>query len=125
MELSEIKNRKVYISGKMTGLSIDEIFKNFNHVEDVLVSNQNYVMNPAIMWHLKDTTGFTAEQYLAIDFAMMEACDTIIVLPNWETSSGAKEEIKNAIVTNMTIYFLKENDVLEEKHFTCEDLGNF
>lgn len=124
MKLNDIKNDKVYISGKMTGLTIDEIFNNFNRVEDILINNKNYVMNPAIMWHLKDTTGFTAEEYLAIDFAMMDACKTVIILPNWKTSSGAKREIEHAIVNNMNMYFLKDNDELEEGHLKIEDITN-
>ena len=117
MTLNDIKNKRVYISGKMTGLPIEEIFKNFNSVEDTLVDNGNAVINPAVLWHLKDTTPFSAQDYLNIDFAMMEVCDTIIVLPNWETSSGAKKEISFAYCIDLEGYFLKENGELEKINY--------
>ena len=114
MLLSDIKNKKVYISGKMTGLSVDEIFEKFNSVEKELLSNGNGVINPAIMWHLGDTTKFEAQEYLHIDFAMMDICDTIIVLPNYETSSGARKEISYAYATGKTCYFLQEDGTIKE-----------
>lgn len=112
--LKDIRRSRVYISGKMTGLAMDEILDKFGSVEKELLEGDkgNAVMNPAIMWYLKDTTPFSAQDYLHIDFAMMDLCDTVIVLPNFRTSSGAKKEIMYAKIKNMTLYFLQEDGAL-------------
>jgi len=114
MKLSDIKNKKVYISGKMTGLSAEEIFKNFNSVESVLVENNNGVMNPAITWHLLSPSKFNANEYLNISYAMMDVCDIVVVLPDWKTSSGAKKELSYANCIELDIYFLDEEGNLEK-----------
>ncbi len=117
MKLSDIKNKKVYISGKMTGLSPEEIFKNFNSVEQVLVENNNGVMNPAITWHLLSPSKFNADEYLNISYAMMDVCDIVVVLPDWKTSSGAKKELSYANCIELDIYFLDEDGNLEKVNY--------
>jgi hypothetical protein len=45
---------------------------------------------------------------------MMDICDTIVVLPNYETSSGARKEISYAYATGKTCYFLQEDGTIKE-----------
>ena len=113
MNLNEMKGHRVYISGKMTGLSVYEIFERFNRVENILVENGNAVINPDVLWFLKDTNGFDRDQYLHVDYAMMDICDTVIVLPEYEDSYGVDKELKYAIrKANMEIYYLNDKDEL-------------
>lgn len=76
---------KVYIAGKINGLkNYREVFK---VVEDELIAEGNAVMNPAVLGE-----GFNYETYMPICLAMLEACDTVLMLNNWKDSKGAKVE---------------------------------
>lgn len=105
---------KIYISGKMTGLSPRQIKKNFKIVEkfftrDISVNEDGEtiesVMNPAVTYNMKKYDAFSYEDWLHIDFAMIDACDAIMVLPNWEDSMGAKREIAYAHKRGKKVYF--------------------
>ena len=105
--LSDLNNRKVYIAGKMTGLSVDEIFDRFNRVENILVSKYNAVLNPSVMWHHKEPNRFSRDEYLNICFAMLDNCDTVVVLPDYEDSYGTAREIRFAYEHGMEVLYLK------------------
>lgn len=108
--LKQLKGKKVYISGKMTGLKVEEIFENFETIESKLLTEYGaYPLNPDVFWHLKAPENFSAEDYLKIDKAMIDVCDCVLVQTNWQTSSGAKEEIRYAEETGKPVYFLKTN----------------
>ena len=94
---------KVYISGKMTGLSAEKIWDNFRKVETFIVKHGRHddkkvesVMNPAVTYAMQKFDAFSYEDWLRIDFAMLDACDAVILLPNWKDSMGAKREIAYA-----------------------------
>ena len=94
---------KVYISGKMTGLSEEKIWDNFRKVETFLVKhgvhdNKKFesIMNPAVTYAMQKFNAFSYEDWLHIDFAMLDACDAVALLPNWKDSMGAKREIAYA-----------------------------
>lgn len=110
--LSDLNNRKVYIAGKMTGLSVDEIFDRFNRVEDILLSNYNAVLNPSVMWHHKQPNRFSRDDYLKICFAMLGNCNTVVVLPDYEDSYGTAKEIRFAYEHGMEVLYLKGDSEL-------------
>lgn len=112
LTLDDIYNTRVYIAGKMTGFSTEEIFKRFNRVEDILVNNNCGVMNPAIVWHLKDTSKFNPDEYLEICYSMLSACDVVIVLPDSQGSYGTNCEINYAKQEEKRIYVLDKSDNL-------------
>ena len=94
---------KVYISGKMTGLSKEKVWDNFRKVEAFLVKHGRHnhekvesVMNPAVTYAMQKFDAFSYEDWMHIDFAMLDACDAVILLPNWKDSMGAKREIAYA-----------------------------
>ena len=94
---------KIYISGKMTGLSKEKIWNNFRKVETFLVKHGRHdskkiesVMNPAVTYAMQKFDAFSYEDWLHIDFAMLDACDAVALLPNWKDSMGAKREIAYA-----------------------------
>lgn len=94
---------KVYISGKMTGLSEEKIWNNFRKVETFLVKYGKHdnkkiesIMNPAVTYAMQKFNAFSYEDWLHIDFAMLDACDAVALLPNWKDSMGAKREIAYA-----------------------------
>lgn len=97
---------KAYVSGKMTGLSEDQIWNNFRKVEEFLVkTGAESVMNPAVTYVMMKFNAFSYEDWLHVDFAMLDACDAVFLLPNWETSMGAKREIAYAYKHKKLIFF--------------------
>jgi len=76
---------KIYIAGKITGL--DNYKEEFEKAERMLKESGHSVMNPAVL-----PDGFEYEEYMQICFAMIDVCDTMYLLSNWEDSSGAKRE---------------------------------
>jgi nucleoside 2-deoxyribosyltransferase len=80
----------VYIAGKMSGLK-EYGFDKFNEAADVLRNLGVVVINPA------ETGGgvkhLPREVYFRYDFAVINVCDAVVVLPNWTQSRGAKAEV--------------------------------
>jgi len=78
-----------YISGKITG---DPQFrKKFINAEMVLMSIGYKVLNPTLL-----PEGLEYEQYLFLDFAMIDVSDLVVMLPDWRGSKGAKRERRYA-----------------------------
>ena len=103
---------KVYVSGKMTGLSEEKIWDNFRKVETFLVKHGHHdykkiesVMNPAVTYAMQKFNAFSYEDWLHIDFAMLDACDAVALLPNWKDSMGAKREIAYAYKHGKEVYY--------------------
>ena len=103
---------KVYISGKMTGLSEEKIWDNFRKVETFLAKHGHYgdekiesVMNPAVTYAMQKFNAFSYEDWLHVDFAMLDACDAVALLPNWKDSMGAKREIAYAYKHGKEVYY--------------------
>ena len=76
---------KIYIAGKITGL--DNYKELFNKAENELLAKGYKVMNPSIL-----PEGFTWSEYMGICFKMIDICDEVYMLNNWEDSKGAKAE---------------------------------
>lgn len=92
---------KVYIAGKITGL---ENFKEkFKEAEDWLKARGHDVMNPAIL-----PSGFEYEEYMAICFAMIDACDVVCMLSNWTASPGATRERMYAIESGKLLAYQEQ-----------------
>ena len=105
---------KIYISGKMTGLSKEKIWDNFRKVETFIVKHGRHddkkvesVMNPAVTYAMQKFDAFSYEDWLHIDFAMLDACDAVVPLPNWKDSMGAKREIAYAYKHGKEVYYPK------------------
>lgn len=83
------KQKKVYISGKITG---EDNYKNmFGHAEFVLRKQGYVVVNPAVL-----PIGLEYKDYIHIGLAMLDVCDAIYLLKNWEDSTGVMIEKKIA-----------------------------
>lgn len=94
---------KVYISGKITGLPIEEAKAKFDRVEAYLQSLGYNVVNPIKEVPYKE--GKSWEQYMREDLKLLLDCDTICMLSNWTESRGAKEERHVALIVGMNVIF--------------------
>lgn len=108
---------KVYISGKMTGLSEEKIWDNFRKVEAFLAKAKTNdeiesIMNPAVTYAMRKFNAFSYEDWLHIDFAMIDACDAVFLLPNWKDSMGAKREIAYAYKNGKAVFYPCHNSEL-------------
>lgn len=81
---------KIYIAGPMTGLP-DYNRPAFNAAAKILSQSGETVLNPAVL-----PDGMKHEEYMTICLAMVEVCDTVMLLPGWEKSVGAQMEHKRA-----------------------------
>lgn len=81
---------KVYISGKISGLDPVEAKKNFIKAELRLRNQGHTVMSPK---GIMDFAGFEHEDYMHVCKAMIDVCDAIYMLSNWQISKGSREEL--------------------------------
>ena len=95
---------KVYISGKITGLPIEEAKQNFKNCERWLLEDGYEVVNPMELPEheaiIADKELSTEEQWrlhMKADIKAMMDCDGIFVMMNYIESKGAKIEYKLAM----------------------------
>ena len=92
----------IYISGKITGT--DDYLQRFEAAENHL-NNMNIldIVNPAKVNSYLPELSYS--QYIKMSLCMLEMCDTIYMLKNWENSVGAKLEWEFAKANNYKIMY--------------------
>lgn len=94
--------QRIYISGRMTGLSEKDYTMRFNNAEDRLKENYK-VFNPVRWgWFLKHVPYRFA---LAFDMLMLCFCDRIYMLGGWSLSDGACAEHQFARSIGMVVEY--------------------
>lgn len=91
---------RVYVSGPITGT--DDYMERFAKAEKELTKQGYSVVNPSKLNNILPI-GLTYEDYMKIDFALMDLCDAIYMLSGWEKSCGANREYGYAMGKDMTI----------------------
>ena len=79
----------VYISGKITGK--EDYKDDFLTAECWLKLNDYKVINPAKVAEV--LPNLTYQQFMAIDYKLIELCDAIFMLDGWQKSKGAVAEL--------------------------------
>jgi hypothetical protein len=95
---------KVYISGKITGLCLEQARSNFADAELQLLCQGYEPVNPMTLPH---NHAGEWEDYMALDIAELTKCDAIYMLPDWQESNGARLELKIAKHLNKQIIYDK------------------
>ena len=92
--------KKIYISGKITGLPIEGASENFNRAEIYLKSKGYEVMNP--MKEVPFNKSWSWGDYMRSAIILMMKCDSIYMLNTHEESKGALIELQLAKDLQMT-----------------------
>lgn len=102
---------KVYIAGKISGLSESEFKLKFNRgeekVKELGVKKMN-IVNPAR--YTIDSGSWS--EYMRLCLSRLLECDTIFMLDNYKDSRGARFELLTAETLGMNI--IKESEVNNE-----------
>lgn len=112
---------KIYISGKITGLSRREYLSRFEYAEKYLKNKGYSVINPA---KTNDTlpNDTTWDQYMDVSYCLLNMCDTIFMLTNWKDSEGANREYAFAKEHNYGILY--ESDELSKDETRKYTIGS-
>ncbi len=93
---------KVYIAGKITGVSRHTVVQNFFKAKHNLSELGFVVFNPVEF--IVDTT-LPYEVMMDICFKYLEQADILYLLPNWKNSEGAMREYEKAKELGKIIIF--------------------
>jgi hypothetical protein len=97
--------RKIYLSGKITGLPIEKAQENFARAESEVIklgwSIEN-IMNPMKLPHLHDKSW---EEYMREDLECLRSCHAIYMQKNWHGSKGSNLEFDEARKLKLEIIF--------------------
>lgn len=97
-----MQKNKIYISGKITGLTPDEAKAKFAAAEKQLIEQGFEVVNPCSIEHNHDNSW---EAFMRNDIKAMMDCTHIYMLDNWNESPGAKIELNLAIRLNYKVTY--------------------
>lgn len=93
---------KIYIAGPITGT--DDYMLRFAAAEERLQQEGHVVVNPA-----KVSAGMPKEtshaEYMKLGLCMLDMCEGIFLMKNWNDSEGATEEFLRAVDTGKVITF--------------------
>lgn len=84
--------RKVYLSGPMTGIEFHN-YPLFNRVAAQLREEGVFVYNPAEFTNDPEHDFNVREAFAAYCKFICEEADTVVILPGWHTSAGARVEV--------------------------------
>ena len=98
-------SERVYISGPVSGLPLDEVRAKFASRERALVHAGYKVFNPLEKSLKVLGKGKTWEEYMAFDVLLLLKCDMINFLPGWEDSRGARLEAAIAKTKGISTLF--------------------
>ena len=98
---------KLYLSGPMTGLP-DYNFPAFEQARDRIRMMGHEVICPAEAGQVE---GWEWRDYMKRDILMMLDAASLVVLPGWEDSRGARLEVHLASALGMTVYDLDFQEV--------------
>lgn len=98
-----MNNKTIYISGKMTDNPMyQDDFA--NAVLKLKEEGYTHIINPCCL----SVLNLHYEQYMAIDYAMIDVSDEVYFLSNWEESHGAQREYMYAVIKNKKLRFEKK-----------------
>lgn len=93
---------KIYIAGPIAGT--DDYMLHFAAAEERLQQEGHVVINPAkVLAGLPEETSHA--EYMKLGLCMLDMCEGIFLMKNWNASEGATEEFMRAVNTGKVITF--------------------
>ena len=102
--------RKVYISGKITGLNIEFARANFKKAERMLQARGYETVNPFDSGVDEDAPW---EHHMCVDLENLRKCEYMYQMKNWTASRGAICEYEEAIKAGIKILRYENGDIVE------------
>lgn len=111
---------KIYISGQISGLPLEEARRKFDTAEESLKAKGYEVVNP-----MKNGIPHDAawELHVAMDIVLLMSCESIYMLPCWIFSRGATLEKNFADLTGKTVVYEEEPRNEDIKRAIFDALG--
>lgn len=102
----------IYVAGKITGLSKEESDKKFEEAAKMLREQGHRVFIPTVLPAYDEVSH---DDYLHICFSMIDICECVYMLKNWQQSKGAKKERLYATAKGKVILYedesIRESDI--------------
>ena len=109
---------KIYVAGKISGEKRFEMQEKFYDAAAFLTSRGNEPFIPSVLPAYEDVPH---EDYLHICYAMIDICDAIYMLRDWQQSKGARLELQYAADWKKDIYY-QDPATIEENFPVRHDL---
>ena len=93
------RKETIYLAGKITG--DPDYREKFAKAARTLREAGYVVLNPAML----PPEGFTYRAYLRMGYALLDECDMVCLLPDWEGSYGARLEFVRAAQGDKRVMF--------------------
>lgn len=98
---------RIYIAGKITGLSETEYRERFMRAQQLIAEKGHKPVNPIYLTVYE--LGY--EDYMTIDQILIDSCDAIYLLSNWQDSPGARREKAYAEYKGKVILYETANQI--------------
>ena len=107
--MNSLRRIIAYVSGKYTGQSREEIAANIRiaRVTAIECLQEGFgVLCPHLNTiHMEEDAPFMShEDWLTMDARLIEGCDAVLLLPNWQDSPGARIEKAHAEKVGVPIF---------------------
>ena len=94
--------KKIYISGPISGVSLETAYNNFTNAEVQLLEEDYEPVNP---FNNGLPSNATWEEHMRADLKLLLDCDAIYMLEGWEKSRGARIEYALAVDLKMDVQY--------------------
>ena len=119
------KDKRIYISGPMSGVPRDQYLEMFRRAEQSLrARGYQRIVNPIRVWACRWPWLYRIVGYrltLWYDLQLLKRCDAIYLLNGWQDSVGAYEEFKLAFRRNL--YVMTEQADINTRFNIMEYVG--
>jgi len=95
---------RIYISGKITGVPIEEAITWFNYHSNYIGNKGHQTVNPMALPHKHNQSW---ESFMKEDIAALMGCDGIYMIHGWKKSKGARLEYELAERLGIEIFLFQ------------------
>lgn len=95
----------IFISGKVTGDNLANVkFLNASLILENLFGRRAHIISPTDI----DLNGMSWEDCMDITVTILKHCDTVVFLPDWKDSKGARQEHEYAVNNGKKILYYQD-----------------